>query len=485
MKLYLKIKITLLSACLFLLMAPQEADAQEVTHNFRYFDKTTYDHYIRGSYDSVIVTGNQALNAGYDYFYLRLRMGLAYYFSENFRLSSWHLLKARKFNPDDTLAFRYLYLSYLFSKQEAEADALIATSPSKQLAFMKGQKKSLFRQIYAETGYIFSDADIEIKGGKKHAPDTAYREWDLNGDRLFFSAGFQIKPSPFVTSFADYTYVTSQKQRIIEAPGFIKSGYDTIPYNGWYYVDTVYRKALNIFRDDYRLEQHQLYANSVIRVSNSWKIIPAVHFIFLSYETIYPVFEPAFAQSYDTVPTIGEYSVIKMSSNETDMVVSFGVVKPVKRTDVGLRASYSRLNKAKQYQMEGSLTWYPSGNLNTYTHSQIWVQKQNHNTYLLVQQSAGHRISSGIWAEANIQVGEMRNYNESNGFVVYNTGDQIKMKTGFNLIFLPGAKTEWTFRFNYYKLTGSSRKFTDINNFSADSFDYNNYSITGGLIWKL
>lgn len=477
-------------ACLGLFLSMASGSlAQDQKHDFRYYDRATYNLFIDGIYDSLITVGKQALKEGYDYFYLRLRIGLACFHTGNYRLSSWHLEKARAMNTNDSTAIKYLFMSYLYSNRESEAAALAGSVQFKLKSLPPYRLSSFPGEVYAEAGYIFSDAKTgEEKGMKKnHRPETDLGITDLNLNRFFASAGIQFRPHSNLTSFVGYNYISSQKQKIIDGSYFVKSGYDTIPYQGWYYVDTLYEKRINTFTDDYRLTQHQLYANTAIIAGKRWKITPAFQLIFLDYKTIYPVFEPGFAQSYDTLPAIGEYSVEKMNSTSTDYVASLGVTKSLKRSDVGLRSSLSHLNGLDQYQAEVSCTWFPSGNLNTYTHSVLMVQSEDGNTDLLFQQMAGLKLFPKTWLEGSIQAGRMRNYNESNGFIVYNTGDFTRVRAGLNLLFMLAEGMQWTFRFNYYALRGNSIEYSnaDANFYHTETFDYNNYSLTGGFLWKL
>ncbi len=96
------------------------ANAQE-DYNFTQIDSSTYANTLSENWDEVIRIGNYALDHEQDYFYLRLRMGIAYFQKNNYRAAAKHLEKAVAFNPDHGLSKDYLYHSYMYSGQHDEA----------------------------------------------------------------------------------------------------------------------------------------------------------------------------------------------------------------------------------------------------------------------------------------------------------------------------------------------------------------------------
>jgi tetratricopeptide (TPR) repeat protein len=91
----------------------------------------TLEFYTNKNWNSLISLGNEGLKNGNDYFYLRMRIGIAYYEQKNYCLALVHFKKAIDFNATDDLANEYLYYRYTFIGKEEEARKLSSTFSSK------------------------------------------------------------------------------------------------------------------------------------------------------------------------------------------------------------------------------------------------------------------------------------------------------------------------------------------------------------------
>ena len=77
--------------------------------DFATVDLITYRCFQAKRWDSVILVGKQALRQDIDYYYLRVRMGIAYYEKTDYFPASVHLKKARQCNSTDPVIANYLY----------------------------------------------------------------------------------------------------------------------------------------------------------------------------------------------------------------------------------------------------------------------------------------------------------------------------------------------------------------------------------------
>ena len=93
----------------------------QVVMNFSSLDKQTYELYLDKNWKGLVSLGKNGLENGFDYFYLRMRIGIAYYELANYHQAISHFRKALVFNSKDQFANEYLYYSYLFSGSNADA----------------------------------------------------------------------------------------------------------------------------------------------------------------------------------------------------------------------------------------------------------------------------------------------------------------------------------------------------------------------------
>jgi len=129
----------------------------QLSYNHRQVDSITYANTISENWDEVIRLGKYALQHDIDYFYLRLRMGIAYFNKENYRAAGTHLRIAEELNPEHGLTKSYLYHAYMYSGCDDEA-AFLAGTMSERMQERSGidPKKGL-NFIYLETGPEFSN----------------------------------------------------------------------------------------------------------------------------------------------------------------------------------------------------------------------------------------------------------------------------------------------------------------------------------------
>ena len=94
-------------------------------------------------------------------------------------------------------------------------------------------------------------------------------------------------------------------------------------------------------------------------------------------------------------------------------------------------------------------------------------------------------MNEKLWVEGSIWFGEMINYNEKNAYVVYNSGDKMKLRAGINFIVPLSDNVEISARYQYFNNEGLWFRLDE--NYEPQVFNsgYQNHTIIGGLAWKL
>jgi tetratricopeptide (TPR) repeat protein len=86
--------------------------------DYQYYDSVTYSLYLSGKWNELIDLGQDAINKGFDYKYLRQRIGYARFISGDYYKSSKDFEKALSFDSYDQFTLEYLYYSYLNTGKE-------------------------------------------------------------------------------------------------------------------------------------------------------------------------------------------------------------------------------------------------------------------------------------------------------------------------------------------------------------------------------
>jgi tetratricopeptide (TPR) repeat protein len=136
------------------------AKAQD-TLNSALVNQKTFDLYVQKNWKELDRQGINFLKRGYDYYYLRMRVGIAYYERKNYCLAEKHFAEALHFNSHDELAMEYLYYCYIFTGRREDARWL-----SKKFT------ADLARKVGVKSDAAVSD--IFVEGGTKLTDSSAY-----------------------------------------------------------------------------------------------------------------------------------------------------------------------------------------------------------------------------------------------------------------------------------------------------------------------
>ncbi len=132
----------------------------------------------------------------------------------------------------------------------------------------------------------------------------------------------------------------------------------------------------------------------------------------------------------------------------------------------------SNLGNTKQFGLKAGVTL--PGKSNIYFNSSLISMIETRNSRVVFSQTAGARLYKMVWAEGNITLGNLKNYNAHNALYIYNSVDPSTFRTGFTLFWYLGASVTLFGNYTY-----------DKKQMELTRFDYKQHSFSGGIIWKL
>jgi len=436
----------------FLLTLFSVAHAQE-TLNYKLVDSLTYKYYEEQKWDSVIYLSKKAIRNDIDYYYLRMRVGIAFYEQHKYRKAATHFKKAVKFNGPDDINMEYLYYSYLFGGMKSEAKALTKKFSEKLKVKLGLKRYNLIDELYLEGGPTIGSNPEEKQGngmGNNNNVPALLREEELTNDVRYFSLGLKHTISKNITLFHAVSTVDIGKTQNINV------------YQGY-----VVNK--------YRMFQRQYYATLNFYLGSGFSIKPAFHFINVNYDKLIYSFDAnnkLFLQQQKFILN--------------DFALSTTLTKNTAKFSFDLNAAMARLNNSRVLQGGGTVTYFPLSNLNLYfTGSYVY-----HNDDMLADNifefQAGGRIAKKVWAEGFITFGGLYNYVEKNAYITYNITDKILSRKGLSLKFALNDNIEFSV---YYHNLIKKNKLNVINPNNEliirERNNFSNHSITGGIKWTL
>jgi hypothetical protein len=463
--------------------------------NFRELDSAMYANTVAGNREEVILTGKTALRDGIDYYYLRYRLGLAYFGLENYRRAAGHFEKALRFNSYSISANKYLYYSYLYGGQCQPARVLSEGWNDFLKQQLPGGDKGFIDDVRVESGTEISN-NYSRNSLDRLPYNVLYREQDLYGNSWYAHLGAALKLHPAISVHVSYTSVNIRKKY---QAAYRWNQPDSVVIQSWGFEKHFpVNSRVSTYTYDYDVKQDELYLNVKAYLGRGWSLTPAVHYIHAvtrqvdaSLKESIKTDTAAYITDVDSViwfsyPAI-EANFRPAALKLDNFVFSLSVLKQLSIFDLGISASWSNLNDKSQYQLGFSALYYPFGNLNLYGLTKVGYLLDDGEHQSVFGQMLGTKILSFLWTEASVDFGNLRSSNEYEARLVYNITDNINLKAGFRLIFVLSPSLNLSFRYQYLQKEGNSFEvLTEA--FAANRivyYKYTNQSISGGLKWKL
>lgn len=368
--------------------------------NFQQVDNKTYQYYLNTQWDSLIYLGEEAIKQQIDYYYLRLRLGLAYYKKQSYCDAIKNLKIAYEFNSTDPFLLELLYYSYLFSNQLSEANYFLKTHISllKQLH----HKDPLVKMIYIESG---------MSSMNKNENTIIEKQKNNNNTNIKWLESNKIENVKYTALGGMFT--------------FNKNILSTFSYGN---INNNIVKEIwignDILDDRYSLHQHQIYFNSIFRLSSGKYIIPSINLILVNYETLFSRYN----KNENKVYLDRNLNVFY------DYATSLTYRRRYPKIEFDINVSLSKLNQNYQSVFSTIFTFYPKGNLNFYFSTSASMQFQNKTNNLIFDEKIGLKLLKRLWIEQFATFGKLTNYVEQNAYVVNNTFDISNFRAGTQLI---------------------------------------------------
>lgn len=139
------------------------AIAEPVTASANSIEYTSYALYTEKNWKKLAAYCEQAFAKQVDYFYLRVRAGIAYFEMEQYRKAIVHLKKALAFNSGDDFTNTYLYYAYLYAERPEEAKKLTRSFGKALSETMRVGSMSPVDFVLLESGIKVPDSSRQFK----------------------------------------------------------------------------------------------------------------------------------------------------------------------------------------------------------------------------------------------------------------------------------------------------------------------------------
>jgi len=437
---------------ILIITLPEKNYAQQAP-DMHFVDSITLELYNRQQWDELIVEGTKAFKNGIDYYYLRMRVGIARYETKNFRKSIPHFKKAFQFNPLSKITLEYLYFAYLSGGQPYNARLIEPRLSTEALEKNHISRPAIIEEVYVEGGPGFAGNQNIMARGKQHGkqnPDTIYNESHYYNNIYYGFAGVKIRLHPAISLFQGYGYLSAPITQKIN--------------------------SLNLPVDDYNNStiQHEYYGNMQINLPGKIFVVTAFHKLWddFGFRTNY----------YDTVNKALVFDTVY--AKEQMYATSLSLKKDFSIFAAEVSGTYSDLGHAVQKQMSFSAFTFPFGNIDFYTKTSITRMWNDDDDHWIFYQMAGTSLGKNAWFETEFTYGQLRDYVENNAFVIYNSPEEINYKAEVTLIWDVSPHVELLIKYRYLERLNRYLTYTSFENFTLEDSNYPYHTIIGGIKWR-
>ncbi len=290
-------------------------------------EQKSYQLYLDKNWSELIKYGNKAISNGFDYYYLQLRVGIAYYERKNYSLAEGHFKQALKFNADDELSLEYLYYCYLFNGRNEDARML-----SKQ--FNQSLSDKIGTSTQSKVGFVMVETGTKITDSVEYTNKVKNHNPNYFKPPTYFQIGLNHYVNNRLSLFHAATYFNQQ---------------------------TFLGKTTQI----------QYFLKAGVPVKNNWLISPTIHvvntkniFQSVTTTTMYAPYPGGGAPPPGSPPppVVTKTTSTNETKNATYFVGSLAAQKIIRKFTFGVGASVSNIADKTQYINNAFVSYAVLGN---------------------------------------------------------------------------------------------------------------------------
>jgi len=466
--------------------------------DFKAIDSTSYKAWLDQDWEKVIEIGNKALKFNTDYYYLRMRMGAAYYELGQLPNAATQYEKALMLNKNDPTAQIYLYNTYLYLGKKQKAYRLSNSFTQSTASQVAGKMRDV-EWMVAGGGVSLSNNFSRNQSLTLINDSSTMGQQALFGDKRILFAGVQFNLSPITSLYVGYNNLLIDKRTRIN---YVDSSTSVLStrYEDWGFQRTFIEERKMIEKTfNNQLRQNELYLSLRFQFENGWAgslfgnllqvntdvIKMDTQRVFFR-DTTYYVINTGDVELKET-----DYLSYHFRQRDTSFVnYLFGVhlEKDYNNLSFGFTAITSALNGLKQNQLSLDGFYYLGKGTRFFGKSEVswFVQKWdagNENRYFF-KQSLGLQLYKLSWLEAEYTLGNQNNASTLNGMVVFNQADKMNYRAGVSLTVMPINHLELSLRYQYISFEGNSTEsYNDEEMVKTHTFAYEAQNFLGGIKW--
>jgi len=384
--------------------------------------------YQKQEWKSIITLGNNAIYNNIDYFYLRMRIGIAYYELKEYTPAISHFEKALEFNSADEVAMEYKYYSLLNSAKTREAGYYAKTFPQSLIDKIKPEIPKKIDKIIFEGGFNIVPGFDTLKTIINPPDNKNYRlEKDVTGKFNFAELALNHEFNKKFSFFHSFSFVKAEGfQQLNFNFNKVNEANYTLNMMQYYLAPTFYGKKNN---------STTLFGNIIYLSSKKF-----------DYNYLHLASPPS-----STNPQMYVYQLPLELKTITSWqyVIGFNYLKNYKNNLIDITATYSNLNSLTQIELTTCFGFYANKQKTIFSKTNVTLFSQKPDINLIISQLVKIKLHRQLWLDIYGNYGKQRNFNENSGYTVQNTNDETLYRIGAKLTFPIFRKLNFYLSYSY------------------------------------
>lgn len=438
-------------------------------------DSISYSLAKQGKHQELVILANKALKNDIDFYYLRLRLGISYFNKKQYLVALEHFSKALEFYPADFTTKEYIFYCNLDLGNTERAREVVAKMPiSYQAYYLKLLGKT--NNINIESGYQVANY-VKEQDSSTFLANGIFAESDRTKSLQYYQLGGDFKLFKCVKLYTGLSLVNNSKSQHI----YTKDNY-------YYYDYTYFKFNKSIKTQDtslaYNLYQYQAYLGATINLPKQFSLLVGYQDMYYKQTKFSSKSDSSKSVLLDTLVYNYKYSLQNM--NQNNFVISLTLMKNYKNWQGQIGLGFANIVKTSIIQIGSQVSYYPFGNYNLSLTAGYYGSIDTLSRKVGLIKIAG-KITDKLWFESYHYQGNLKNFQESNSYVVYNVSDMITSKSGISMSYYFSQSLSVGVRYDLLVRKAEYDRYVTLNNITSKSSQTDKYNMNSfiiNLIWK-
>ena len=416
------------------------------TLNYPIIEKYTSQYYTDKQWDKLIKLGKQSLRKNIDFYYLQVRMGIAYFETKRYLKAIKFLENAYKTDNSNTVVQETLYWSYIYSYMYNDAAQLydnLDNAVKAKIDYTQHfiQTMSLYYSYGNNQNFNTLSDDGLLSEHAVHAERTIMKNEHVFGIDLLQPVGNGI----FISHNLSFLNINYQKT-----------------------ISDFVNKDLQV---DLKASQKQYYIQTAIPLGKRWLLSPAASLLW------------GYTQDYGVDTNQPSMTPSMHNYKFTNFLLSSTINKTWTRWGNQVNVSINNLDSIDNFQLGNRVNIFPFQNKKLVLSADYQLKLDTNRNPTIVKTFLLTTHFKYFSVYGFYTLGNIHNFSEMNGRLVYNQKETITTQFGggvsvylnklqINVNLIQQQLTDYYF---VYKNTGSD---------TEKNYKFDILLIKGGLLWQ-